>query len=64
MCFRKIKSGAINVHPTEPTLIVDYTVEAIILGESDNPVISDKKVLIFSVLNFIFKKCMFLLGYN
>ncbi|XP_014251703.1 kinesin-associated protein 3 isoform X2 [Cimex lectularius] len=40
---RRVKSGAIDVHPSEPALIVNYEVEAIILGESENPVLSDKK---------------------
>lgn len=40
---RRVKSGAIDVHPTETALIVNYEVEAIILGEAENPVLSDKK---------------------
>lgn len=40
---RRVKSGSIDVHPTETALIVNYEVEAIILGESENPVLSDKK---------------------
>ncbi|KAK9510832.1 hypothetical protein O3M35_005532 [Rhynocoris fuscipes] len=40
---RRVKSGSIDVHPNETALIVNYEVEAIILGESENPVLSDKK---------------------
>lgn len=53
---RRVKSGAIDVHPTETALIVNYEVEAIILGEAENPVLSDKKVSIilkFIMFNFI-----------
>ncbi|XP_073988416.1 kinesin associated protein 3 [Rhodnius prolixus] len=40
---RRVKSGSIDVHPNETALIVNYEVEAIILGEAENPVLSDKK---------------------
>lgn len=41
---RRVRSGSIDVHPTEPALIVNYELEAIILGESGEPMVSEKKV--------------------
>uniref|UniRef100_A0A0A9WXQ8 Kinesin-associated protein 3 n=4 Tax=Lygus hesperus TaxID=30085 RepID=A0A0A9WXQ8_LYGHE len=40
---RRLRCGSIDVHPTEPALILNYEVEATILSESENPVLSDKK---------------------
>ncbi|BES88591.1 kinesin-associated protein [Nesidiocoris tenuis] len=40
---RRFWCGSIDVHPTEPALILNYEVEATILSESENPVLSDKK---------------------
>ena len=41
---RKVKSGAIDVHPTEKALVVNYELEAVILGELGDPMHGDKKV--------------------
>lgn len=41
---RKVKSGAIDVHPTESALIVNYEVEATLLGELGDPVLGERKV--------------------
>ncbi|CAA9993763.1 unnamed protein product [Nesidiocoris tenuis] len=41
---RRFWCGSIDVHPTEPALILNYEVEATILSESENPVLSDKKL--------------------
>nr|CAB3259116.1 kinesin-associated protein 3 [Phallusia mammillata] len=40
---RKVKGGNIDVHPTEKAIIVNYEVEATILGEMGNPMIGEKK---------------------
>ncbi|XP_026469279.1 kinesin-associated protein 3-like [Ctenocephalides felis] len=40
---RKVKSGAIDVHPTESALIVNYEVEATLLGELGDPVLGERK---------------------
>lgn len=41
--YRKVKGGAIDVHPTELALIVNYEVEATILGELGDPMLGEKK---------------------
>ncbi|EEB13642.1 Kinesin-associated protein, putative [Pediculus humanus corporis] len=40
---RKIRSGSIDVHPTEKALVVNYELEALILGEMGDPMLGDKK---------------------
>lgn len=40
---KRVKSGTIDVHPTEKALIVHYELEAIIIGENGKPMIGDKK---------------------
>lgn len=45
MFCRKIKSGAIDVHPTEKALVVNYELEAVILGELGDPMHGDKRVI-------------------
>lgn len=40
---RKIRAGAIDVHPTETALVVNYQLEAFILGELGDPMLGDKK---------------------
>lgn len=40
---RRVRSGSIDVHPTETALIVNYELEAIILGECGEPMLSEKK---------------------
>lgn len=42
--FRKIRSGNLDVHPTEKALVVNYDVEALILGELGDPMLGDRKV--------------------
>ncbi|RKO93016.1 kinesin-associated protein-domain-containing protein, partial [Blyttiomyces helicus] len=42
---RKIIPGAIDVHPTDSAIIVNYTVQATILGENGQPVVGDRKVM-------------------
>jgi len=41
--IRKIRSGSIDVHPTEKALIVNYELEALILGEKGDKMLGDKK---------------------
>ena len=43
-CCRKIRSGTLDVHPTEKALVVNYDVEALILGELGDPMLGDRKV--------------------
>lgn len=45
MYFRKIRSGTLDVHPTEKALVVNYDVEALILGELGDPMLGDRKVM-------------------
>uniref|UniRef100_A0A8D8M8X6 Kinesin-associated protein 3 n=1 Tax=Cacopsylla melanoneura TaxID=428564 RepID=A0A8D8M8X6_9HEMI len=40
---KRVKSGTIDVHPTEKALIVNYELEALILEENGKPMIGDKK---------------------
>nr|KAF6413447.1 kinesin associated protein 3 [Molossus molossus] len=40
---RKVKGGNIDVHPSEKALIVQYEVEATILGEMGDPMLGERK---------------------
>ncbi|XP_028977499.2 kinesin-associated protein 3a isoform X3 [Esox lucius] len=40
---RKVKGGSLDVHPTEKALIVQYEVEATILGEMGEPMVGERK---------------------
>ncbi|RZF32208.1 hypothetical protein LSTR_LSTR004071 [Laodelphax striatellus] len=40
---RRVRSGTIDVHPVETALIVNYEVEAVILGEHGQELLSEKK---------------------
>ncbi|KAJ3126935.1 Kinesin-associated protein 3 [Nowakowskiella sp. JEL0407] len=40
---RKVTPGLIDVHPTECAIIVNYSVQATILGDNGQPVVGDKK---------------------
>lgn len=42
-CYRKVKGGSIDVHPTEKALIVNYELEATILGEMGDPMLGERK---------------------
>lgn len=44
MILRKVRSGTLDVHPTEKALVVNYDVEALILGELGDPMLGDRKV--------------------
>jgi hypothetical protein len=52
MC-RKIRSRSIDVHPTEKALVVNYELEALILGDLGDPLLGDRKV---SSLNKLYCK--------
>lgn len=41
--YRKVKGGNIDVHPSEKALIVQYEVEATILGETGDPMLGERK---------------------
>ncbi|XP_006812486.1 kinesin-associated protein 3-like [Saccoglossus kowalevskii] len=40
---RKVKGGNIDVHPTEKALVVNYELEATILGELGDPMLGERK---------------------
>ena len=40
---RKVKGGQIDVHPTEKALVVNYELEATILGEMGDPMLGERK---------------------
>ncbi|PVD22006.1 hypothetical protein C0Q70_17809 [Pomacea canaliculata] len=42
-CSRKVKGGSIDVHPTEKALVVNYELEATILGEMGDPMLGERK---------------------
>lgn len=51
MYVRKVKVGSLDVHPTEKALVVNYELEATILGQLGDAMLGDKKVgAIFIVL--------------
>ena len=41
--IRKVKGGNIDVHPTEKALVVNYELEATILGELGDPMLGERK---------------------
>lgn len=43
MILRKVKGGSLDVHPTEKALIVQYEVEATIMGEMGGPMLGERK---------------------
>lgn len=51
--FRKVRSGTLDVHPTEKALVVNYDVEALILGELGDPMLGDRKVRFLNNRTFI-----------
>lgn len=40
---RKVKAGSVDVHPTEKALVVNYELEATILGEMGDPMLGERK---------------------
>lgn len=40
---RKVKAGAIDVHPTEKAIVVHYELEATVLGETGDTMLGDQK---------------------
>ncbi|KAJ3599663.1 hypothetical protein NHX12_033619 [Muraenolepis orangiensis] len=40
---RRVRSGSLDVHPTERALVVQYEVEATILGETGDPMVGERK---------------------
>ena len=40
---RKVNPGSIDVHPTEKAIVVNYEVEAVILGEDGQAMLGDRK---------------------
>ncbi|KAB5539677.1 hypothetical protein PHYPO_G00091760 [Pangasianodon hypophthalmus] len=40
---RKVKGGSLDVHPTEKALVVQYEVEATIMGEMGGPMLGERK---------------------
>jgi hypothetical protein len=50
---RKIRSRSIDVHPTEKALVVNYELEALILGDLGDPLLGDRKVSKLLLVKFI-----------
>lgn len=42
LLLRKVKGGSLDVHPTEKALIVQYEVEATVMGEM-GPMLGERK---------------------
>ena len=40
-----MKVGSLDVHPTEKAIVINYELEATILGQLGDPMLGDKKVL-------------------
>ncbi|KXJ29546.1 Kinesin-associated protein 3 [Exaiptasia diaphana] len=40
---RRVKGGSVDVHPTENAIVVNYEVEALILGEMGEPMVGERK---------------------
>ena len=40
---RRVKAGSIDVHPTEKAIVVNYELEATILGEMGDAMLAEKK---------------------
>ena len=40
---RKVKAGSLDVHPAEKALVVNYELEATILGELGDPMLGNRK---------------------
>lgn len=55
--YRRVRSGAVDAHPTEPAIVVNYELDAFVLGENGEPVIGDHKVGIN--INYYILKIMF-----
>ena len=49
--FRKVKVGNLDVHPTEKAIVINYELEATILGQLGDPMLGDKKVNVIFVLS-------------
>jgi len=43
MTRRRVKGCSLEVHPTERALVVQYEVEATVLGELGNPMVGERK---------------------
>lgn len=41
--YRRVKGCTLEVHPTEKALVVQYEVEATILGELGDPMVGERK---------------------
>lgn len=55
-----MRSGAVDAHPTETAIVVNYELDAFVLGENGEPVIGDHKVqlvflfILFTLVNLNF----------
>ena len=41
--FRRVKGGSIDAHPTEKAIVVNYELEAVILGPLGEPMLGERK---------------------
>lgn len=56
LIYRRVRSGAVDAHPTETAIVVNYELDAFVLGENGEPVIGDHKVCLIFNTNF---SCLF-----
>lgn len=58
---RRVRSGAVDAHPTETAIVVNYELDAFVLGENGEPVIGDHKVrTIINYFNVFLTKTSFI----
>jgi hypothetical protein len=50
LIYRRVRSGAVDAHPTETAIVVNYELDAFVLGENGEPVIGDHKVRYIFIL--------------
>jgi len=53
--YRRVRSGAVDAHPTEPAIVVNYELDAYVLGENGEPVISNHKVIFLFLILILIK---------
>lgn len=46
-CFRRLKGGSIEPHPSENALIINYTLEATVFNEPGDAMLEKSKVFIY-----------------
>ena len=54
-----MKGGSIDVHPTEKAIVVNYELEATILGELGDPMLGEKKECQKMWVRYVYKNGVF-----